>query len=142
MSFGRVTRLCRLPGSSFFLFGMRGVGKSTWIRCQLPDALRFDLLDEALYQRLLADPSPFAAELRTLPPGSWVIVDEVQRLPGLLNEVHRFIEERRLRFALLGSSARKLRAAGVNLLAGRGQLSTPPPPPSSLPPARSPHPPL
>jgi predicted AAA+ superfamily ATPase len=114
-----VPRLYRLPESSFFLFGPRGVGKSTWIRSQLPDALRFDLLDETLYQQLLADPAPFAAELRTPPPGSWVIVDEIQRLPGLLNEVHRFIEERRLRFALLGSSARKLRAAGVNLLAGR-----------------------
>lgn len=114
-----VPRLYRLPESSFFLFGLRGVGKSTWICSQLPDARRFDLLDETLYQRLLADPAPFAAELRTLAPGSWVIVDEIQRLPGLLNEVHRFIEERRLRFALLGSSARKLHAAGVNLLAGR-----------------------
>ena len=114
-----VPRLYRLPESSFFLFGLRGVGKSTWIRSQLPDARRFDLLDETLYQQLLADPAPFAAELRTLPPGSWVVLDETQRLPGLLNEVHRFIEERRLRFALLGSSARKLHAAGVNLLAGR-----------------------
>lgn len=119
MSLHSVPRLYRLPESSFFLFGVRGVGKSTWIRSKLPNALRFDLLDETLYQQLLADPAPFAAELRTLAPGSWVIVDEIQRLPGLLNEVHRFIEERRLRFALLGSSARKLRAAGVNLLAGR-----------------------
>lgn len=119
MSLQPVPRLYRLPESSFFLFGVRGVGKSTWIRTQLPDARRFDLLDETLYQRLLADPAPFAAELRTLSPGSWVILDEVQRLPGLLNEVHRFIEEHRLRFALLGSSARKLRATGVNLLAGR-----------------------
>jgi predicted AAA+ superfamily ATPase len=95
------------------------VGKSTWIREQLPEAHRFDLLDEALYQSLLADPSLFAGELRRLQPESWVVVDEIQRLPALLNEVHRFIEERRLRFALLGSSARKLRAAGVNLLAGR-----------------------
>jgi len=119
MALRSVPRLYRLPESSFFLFGLRGVGKSTWIRSQLPDALRFDLLDETLYQQLLADPAPFAAELRTQAPGSWVIVDEIQRLPGLLNEVHRFIEERRLRFALLGSSARKLRAAGVNLLGGR-----------------------
>lgn len=119
MSLQRVSRLYRLPELSFFLFGLRGVGKSTWIRSRLPDAPRFDLLDEAMYQRLLVDPTPFAAELRMLPPESWVIVDEIQRLPGLLNEVHRFIEERRLRFALLGSSARKLRAAGVNLLAGR-----------------------
>jgi predicted AAA+ superfamily ATPase len=115
----RFPRLYRLPSQSFFMFGLRGVGKSTWIREHLPDAKRFDLLDEALYQQLLADPAPFAGELRTLPPASWVVVDEVQRLPGLLNDVHRFIEERSLRFALLGSSARKLRAAGVNLLAGR-----------------------
>lgn len=119
MALRPITRLYRLPATSFFLFGLRGVGKSTWIRRQLPDAHRFDLLDEALYQGLLADPALFAAELRRLPAERWVVVDEVQRLPALLNEVHRFIEERGLRFALLGSSARKLRAAGVNLLAGR-----------------------
>jgi uncharacterized protein len=119
MSLRALQRIYRLPQDSFFLFGLRGVGKSTWIGEQLPDAHRFDLLDEGLYQGLLADPAPFAGELRRLDPGGWVVVDEVQRLPGLLNEVHRFIEERGLRFALLGSSARKLRAAGVNLLGGR-----------------------
>lgn len=119
MSLRRLPRLYRLPAQSFFLFGLRGVGKSTWIREQLPEARRFDLLDEALYQSLLADPALFAGDLRAVEPESWVVVDEVQRLPALLNEVHRFIEERRLRFALLGSSARKLRSAGVNLLAGR-----------------------
>ncbi len=119
MSLRELQRIYRLPGGSFFLFGLRGVGKSTWIRSQLPDAHRFDLLDEGLYQELLADPEPFAGTLRRLDPESWVVVDEVQRLPGLLNEVHRFIEERGLCFALLGSSARKLRAAGVNLLGGR-----------------------
>ena len=119
MPLRELSRIYRLPGGSFFLFGLRGVGKSTWIRSQLPDAHRFDLLDEGLFQELLADPEPFAGALRRLEPGSWVVVDEVQRLPGLLNEVHRFIEERGLRFALLGSSARKLRAAGVNLLGGR-----------------------
>lgn len=119
MSLPKLSRIYRLPGGSFFLFGLRGVGKSTWIREQLPGAYRFDFLDEGLYQGLLADPGQFGGELRRLDPGSWVVVDEVQRLPGLLNEVHRFGEERGLRFALLGSSARKLRAAGVNLLAGR-----------------------
>jgi uncharacterized protein len=119
MALRTVPRLYGLPTESFFLFGLRGVGKSTWMREQLPDAHRIDLLDEGLYQDLLADPGQFAGELRRLDPGSWVVVDEVQRLPGLLNEVHRFIEDRGLRFALLGSSARKLRAAGVNLLAGR-----------------------
>jgi predicted AAA+ superfamily ATPase len=119
MSLRQLPRIYRLPGGSFFLFGLRGVGKSTWIRAQLPDARRFDLLDEGLYQGLLADPAPFAGELRRLDPGEWVVVDEIQRLPALLNEVHRFTEDRGLRFALLGSSARKLRAAGVNLLGGR-----------------------
>jgi predicted AAA+ superfamily ATPase len=113
------SRITRLPRGSFFLFGPRGVGKSTWASAQLERAHRIDLLDEGLYHNLLADPSLFGAELRGLRRGSWVIVDEVQRIPGLLNEAHRFIEERRLRFALLGSSARKLKAAGTNLLAGR-----------------------
>ncbi len=112
-------RLSRLPGRSFFLLGVRGVGKSTWARRNLGHAYRVDLLDEARYHDYLADPSLFAAELRSVPQGGWVVVDEIQRLPSLLNEVHRFIEEHRLRFALLGSSARKLKAAGVNLLAGR-----------------------
>ena len=113
------TRLTRAPGQSFFLLGVRGAGKSTWARRQFPDALRIDLLDEGRYQDYLVDPSLFAAELDAVSAGSWVVVDEIQRLPNLLNEVHRFIEDRRLRFALLGSSARKLKAAGVNLLAGR-----------------------
>lgn len=113
-------RLLGVPRDrSFFLFGLRGVGKSTWSRQALPDAHRIDLLDEGLYQAYLRDPGLFAGELRTLPRGATVIVDEIQRLPALLNEVHRFIEERRLRFVLLGSSARKLKQAGTNLLAGR-----------------------
>ena len=112
-------RLTQLSTQSFFLFGMRGVGKSTWARATLPNATFLDLLDERLFQDLLADPSLFAQSIGHLGPGDWVVVDEVQRLPALLNEMHRSIETQRLRFALLGSSARKLKAAGVNLLAGR-----------------------
>lgn len=81
--------------------------------------MRFDLLDDRLYQDYLRDPRLFGNELRRIPSASWVVVDEVQRLPGLLNEVHRSIEEVGRRFVLLGSSARKLKAAGTNLLAGR-----------------------
>ena len=99
--------------------GPRGSGKSTWLRRFFPDAHRIDLLSEEIYQRLLSAPGLFANELHAVDPGKWVIVDEVQRLPGLLNEVHRFIEEKRLWFALCGSSARKLKRADVNLLAGR-----------------------
>ena len=112
-------RLLSPPRGSFFLFGPRGAGKSTWLRGAFPQAHRVDLLDEALYQSYLVDAGAFAGELRTLAPGAVVVVDEVQRLPSLLNEVHRHIEEKKLRFVLCGSSARKLKTAGTNLLAGR-----------------------
>ena len=112
-------RLARVPQQSFFLLGMRGVGKSTWARQTFQDALRLDLLDEALFADLLAEPALFRQLLSGVGPGQWVVVDEIQRIPGLLNEVHRQIEERGVRFALLGSSARKLKTAGTNLLAGR-----------------------
>ena len=95
------------------------MGKSTYLRGAFPDAHVVDLLSEATYHHLLANPGLLAAELRAVPEDHWVIVDEIQRLPSLLNEVHRFIEDRRLRFVLCGSSARKLKRAGVNLLAGR-----------------------
>lgn len=104
---------------SFFLFGPRGTGKTTWVRQVFPEAYRIDLLDEALYQSYLADIGLFAQQLRAVPRESWVVVDEVQRIPTLLNEVHRFMEERNLRFVLCGSSARKLKQSGTNLLAGR-----------------------
>ncbi len=112
-------RITRLPARSFFLFGVRGVGKSSWARAALPKALRLDLLDETLFHDLLAEPSLFRELLSTVAPDEWVVIDEVQRIPSLLNEVHRLVEERGLRFALLGSSARKLKTAGTNLLAGR-----------------------
>lgn len=119
---GTYPRILRPPKQSFFLFGARGTGKTTWAGIHFADARRFDLLDESAYLELSANPDVFAGELRTLARGSWVVVDEIQRIPSLLNQVHRFIEERRLRFVLLGSSARKLKTAGTNLLAGRALL--------------------
>ena len=103
---------------SFFLFGPRGVGKTAWLHRQFRDALFFDLLDHQVYTELLAAPQRLGDRI---PHGhrNWVVVDEVQRVPELLNEVHRLMESRRLRFVLTGSSARKLRGRGVNLLAGR-----------------------
>jgi predicted AAA+ superfamily ATPase len=112
-------RILQAPPQSFFLLGPRGSGKSTWLRATFSEAHVLDLLAEETYQRLLASPGLLAAELRALTADRWVIIDEVQRLPNLLNEVHRFIEEKRLRFVLCGSSARKLKRADVNLLAGR-----------------------
>ncbi len=111
-------RLLKPPRQSFFLFGPRGVGKTAWLHGQFPHALFFDLLDYQVYTELLAAPQRLGERI---PRGhkDWVVVDEVQRVPELLDEVHRLIESRRLRFVLTGSSARKLRRRGVNLLAGR-----------------------
>ena len=112
-------RILESPRQSFFLLGPRGTGKSSWLREVFPHAHVFDLLSEATYQRLLVNPGLFADELRTIDSNRWIVIDEVQRLPNLLNEVHRFIEEQEYQFVLCGSSARKLKRAGVNLLAGR-----------------------
>jgi len=88
----------------------------------LPDAQWINLLDEVVYQEHLADIGLFARRLNSVARGGWVVVDEVQRLPQLLNEVHRYIEDKGIKFALSGSSARKLKRAGVNLLGGRASL--------------------
>src|SRR5712692_8662965 len=100
-------RLTKAPKGSFFLFGVRGVGKSTWARETFPDAHLIDLLDESRYQNLIAEPGQLGLELAALAPGRTVVLDEVQRVPALLNEVHRAIETSRRRFVLLGSSARR-----------------------------------
>ena len=113
------TRLLPTPARSIFLFGPRGTGKSTWIRSRFPDAVSYDLLDTGEALRLSKEPQALYRELAALPPHSWAVIDEVQKVPQLLDEVHRLMESRRLRFVLSGSSARKLRRGGVNLLAGR-----------------------
>lgn len=103
---------------SFFLFGPRGTGKTTWLRQHLPEALFINLLQAEPYNRLSANPG-FIRDM--IPPqyDDWIIIDEIQRVPELLNEVHDLIESEHRVFILTGSSARKLRQKGVNLLAGR-----------------------
>jgi predicted AAA+ superfamily ATPase len=114
-------RSLTLPADkSFFLFGPRGTGKSTLLRTIFPDAVYFDLLDLGLYSELLANPGRIEALAMPRMPAR-IVIDEIQRIPELLDEVHRLIEGRRWRFALTGSSARKLRRGGVNLLAGRAR---------------------
>ena len=114
-------RLLEIPfqgNHSFFLFGPRGTGKTTLIRGKTPGAVYIDLLDSGTYTDFLAAPERLEKRI----PGKfddWVVIDEVQRVPQLLNEVHRLIEGKGLRFVLTGSSARGLRKKGVNLLAGR-----------------------
>ncbi|OGA26257.1 MAG: ATPase [Betaproteobacteria bacterium RIFCSPLOWO2_02_FULL_67_26] len=113
------SRLLEAPaGQSFFVFGPRGTGKTAWLRQRFPEAPYFDLLDSATYTELLASPRRLEDRIPSHHRG-WVLIDEIQRVPELLNEVHRLIEGRRLKFVMTGSSARKLRARGVNLLAGR-----------------------
>jgi predicted AAA+ superfamily ATPase len=116
-----ITRRYDLPDHSFFLFGPRGTGKTTWLKHVLPDALWFDLLRTQVVLALSRRPESFRQQVEALPRGHWVVIDEVQRMPSLLNEVHALIAEhgRAYRFALSGSSARKLKRLDVNLLAGR-----------------------
>lgn len=113
------TRIISPPkDKSFFLFGPRGTGKTTWVKTAFPKAVFIDLLESETYNDLLANPQKLEW---FIPKGfqDWIVVDEVQRIPALLNEIHRLIEKNRYRFVLTGSSARKLRKKGVNLLAGR-----------------------
>jgi predicted AAA+ superfamily ATPase len=115
------TRLLAPPERSFFLFGPRGTGKTTWLRQRFAGAHWIDLLRERERLRLVRSPGRFTQEVEALPARSWVVVDEVQRLPTLLDEVQDLIARHgsRYRFALTGSSARKLKRGGANLLPGR-----------------------
>jgi len=108
--------------TSNFLFGPRGTGKTSWVKSKYPNSLYFDLLDSEIFKQFLARPGRLAG---SIPEGfdGFVILDEVQRVPELLNEVHRLIENRNIKFVLTGSSARKLRRGGHNLLAGRALLN-------------------
>ncbi len=119
-------RFLELPASHFFLFGPRGTGKTTWLGERLGEALHVDLLRPEVYRRLRARPE----RLRELVLGTPseqrdVVIDEVQRAPELLNVVHELIESGPpKRYVLTGSSARKLRRGGVDLLGGRAVLRT------------------
>ena len=121
MSFSRRLTIDLPPGRSAFLWGARQTGKSTFLRERFPSSIYVDLLDADTVLRLAPRPSRLGEELLSAPEASAypVIIDEIQKAPGLLDEVHRLIETRRLSFVLCGSSARKLKRAGVNLLGGR-----------------------
>ncbi len=116
-------RLFHLPldsKDSFFIFGPRGTGKTAWLKSKLDlnDCVYIDLLDNLTYRTLSGRPERLIEYIK---PGfkGRVIIDEVQKVPALLDEVHRLIESNHYRFILTGSSARKLKQKGVNLLAGR-----------------------
>lgn len=118
-------RFLQIPQSSFFLFGPRGTGKSTWLLEALPEALYIDLLQPDRYRELTSRPERLRELVYAETIERPVIIDEIQRVPELLTVVHALIEAQRgRRFALTGSSARKLRRGGVDLLAGRAVRET------------------
>ncbi|MCP9820387.1 ATP-binding protein [Synechococcus sp. Cruz-9H2] len=115
-----VGRFFRAPAGSFFLFGPRGTGKSTWLRQTQAEALWLDLLDPEAQRLHQARPERLRERLAAEPGRTTVVIDEVQKVPALLDVVHALVEQQpQLRFVLTGSSARKLRRGSWNLLAGR-----------------------
>ncbi|HVR30966.1 MAG TPA: AAA family ATPase, partial [Thermoanaerobaculia bacterium] len=109
-----------VPRASCFLFGPRGTGKSTWVRATLPEAFTVNLLPPQATLRYEREPSLFRAEVLAQSRDRWFVIDEVQRVPKLLDEVHFLMEEHGYKkFVLTGSSARKLKRGSANLLAGR-----------------------
>lgn len=121
-----IDRICKIPNNnSFFLFGARGVGKTSLLRAVLPEKSTYwiDLLNDELVDRYSVHPKMLKQEvegLQSQKPLDWIVIDEIQKVPKLLNGVHQLIEsEKKYKFALTGSSARRLKQKGVNLLAGR-----------------------
>jgi predicted AAA+ superfamily ATPase len=117
-----IQRAILLPFSgkeTFFLWGSRQTGKSTLLRQLYPDAFWIDLLKSEEYRRYMERPELLREEI-ALKGAGFVVIDEIQKVPSLLNEVHWLYENKRIHFALCGSSARKIRKGRANLLGGRG----------------------
>lgn len=114
-----IPRLLQPLGQSFFLFGPRSVGKSLWLQEHFKKSIRLDLLESRTLLELSRDPSLLEARIGNPEKGSWICIDEIQKVPALLNEVHRLMGSRQLCFVMTGSSARKLKRGGADLLAGR-----------------------
>lgn len=115
-----IPRSLQPPKASFFLFGPRGTGKSTWLLNAYPKALRIDLLDRETERLLLAKPERLIEYIKPLKDGDVCIIDEIQRVPELIPVIHSLIEDKRgIQFILTGSSARKLRRTTGDLLGGR-----------------------
>nr|MCR5036516.1 AAA family ATPase [Bacteroidales bacterium] len=121
-----ITRYFKLEDAkedSVFFFGARQTGKTTLLKQLFPRARYYDLLKSDEFERLSRRPYLLREELQDYPKGELVIIDEIQKLPILLDEVHWLMTNKELRFILTGSSARKLRRSGANLLGGRALLN-------------------
>ena len=117
--FARKLLMQYYENESVFLFGARQTGKTTFVKEKFPNARYYDLLKSDVFERFFRAPWLFREELDLCLPDELVIVDEIQKIPQLLDEVHWLIHNRQLRFLLCGSSARKLKRCGANLLGGR-----------------------
>ena len=115
-----IPRFLKIPNNSFFLFGPRGTGKTTWLNNEIKNSLLVDLLQPDQFRAFTAKPERLKELVYGNPDKKVIIIDEVQKAPELLNVVHSIIEEKKgYQFVLTGSSARKLKRSGVGLLAGR-----------------------
>ena len=120
-----VSRFSQNPHQNFFLFGPRGTGKSTWLRETIKDAVFIDLLAPEVFRVYSAKPERLRELAEAQDRGTTIVIDEVQKLPQLLDVVHQLIEQHAgWRFILTGSSARKLKRTGVDLLSGRALVKT------------------
>ncbi len=118
-AYKRLLKIESKYNDSAFLWGARQVGKTTWLTSEFPGYRYYDLLRSSEYERLLRRPEILSEELADFGEGDTVIIDEIQKLPQLLDEVHYLIQRKGIRFILSGSSARKLKRVGTNLLGGR-----------------------
>ena len=115
-----IKRFFKKPGMSFFLFGPRGTGKSTWVEQNIDQAIFIDLLSQKSYNEYSSNPDLLAQTVEENPQFKIFIIDEVQKAPAILNVVHMLIEKyKNHTFILTGSNPKKLKKAGVNLMAGR-----------------------
>ncbi|MDZ7363614.1 MAG: AAA family ATPase [candidate division KSB1 bacterium] len=120
-----VPRFFIAPKQSFFLFGPRGTGKSTFLKQHYPNALWIDLLKPDVFRAYAGRPERLVELVHGNPEKKFIVIDEVQKVPDILSVVHSLIEEKKGRtFILTGSSARKLKRTGIDLLAGRVLLRT------------------
>ena len=120
----RILKLEEVADDSLFLWGSRQTGKSTLLKALFPNARLYDLLKTDVRSALQFRPALLREECEMLDDGELVIIDEVQKVPALLDEVHWLMENKGMRFILSGSSARKLRRSGANLLGGRALRRT------------------
>lgn len=120
----RILKISEIEEDSLFLWGSRQTGKSTLLKTLFPKARFYDLLKTDLQMAFRLRPARLREECEMLEDGELVIIDEVQKVPALLDEVHWLIENKGIKFILSGSSARKLRRSGANLLGGRALRRT------------------